>query len=449
MKLYPSKEILKEILDISLPVIGGLATQLILSVLDTAMVGRLENSSIALAALGLALLASWALISFFSSISTGTHVIVARKQGEGDKIGVGDALNNSLIISIILGLIFALVGYSFSKEIMDFFSKDDLVVKEGSGYLAFRFLSMPFFLMVVSYRGFFYGIGHTRVVLVSAILTMIIHIISNVLFIFGSLGFPKLGLAGAGLSSLISMVVGWLTMLAVTFISQYRITYKLFRNFRVNRDIIKQILKISLPISIQNVMILLGFLVFVAITGIIGTQQQAASQTVISALFISFIFSFGLGAAAQTLVGQSVGRGNFSRAQLYGFETAKIGTYITFTIGILFIIFPNEVLSLTTNNNEIIRTARPLIQIAGLSQIIYGAGIIIAQSLQAVGATVYVMIVEILTHWILFLPLSYIYGVVLHGGIIGAWWALSIYVIMFFLLNYVKFRSHTWRKIKF
>lgn len=448
IKFFPNKNLFKEIMDIAVPVIGGLATQLFLSIIDTAMVGRLENAQIALAAQGIALLASWALISFFSSISTGTHVVVARRQGEGDYLGVGNALNNSIILSLILGFVFAFIGYFVAGSVMDFFSKDIAVAREGTGYMIFRFFSLPFFLMIVSYRGFFYGIGHSRIVLISAIVTMVVHIVSNFLFIFGNLGFPKLGLTGAGVSSFISLIAGWFILFSVTFLPSYRITYGLFKGFKLNKEVIQKILKISAPISIQNVLILLGFLVFISIVGIIGTIAQAASQVVISALFISFIFSFGLGAAAQTLVGQSIGKGNYSRAQIYGFETAKIGTYVTFFIGVLFIVFPSDILSLITNDKLIILTAKPLLQIAGLSQILYSAGIILAHSLQAAGATIYVMIVEILTHWFIFLPLTYVYGVILHGGIVAAWWALPIYVLMFLSLNYLKFHSKSWVKIK-
>lgn len=435
-------------MSIALPVVGGLGTQMLISLVDTAMVGRLENSKVALAALGLAFLASWAITSFFSSMSTGTHVLVARRQGEGNLNGVSEALNNSLLLSIILGLAFAVIGYLYSFEIMDFFSKDNAVATEGAGYIGFRFLGLPFFLMIVSYRGFFYGIGHSKVVLYSAIVVMILHITTNFLLIFGNLGFPKMGLAGAGVSSFISLVFGWVVLVFVTFMKEYRISYNYYKHFHLSKETIKQILKISIPVSLQNVLILLGFLIFVAVTGIIGTAEQAASQVVISTLFISFIPCFGLGAAAQTLVGQSLGRGNPLRAQIYGFQTAKIGTYFTFVIGFIFIVFPESVLSVFTTNAEVINLAVPLLQIAGLSQLFYGGGIILANSLQAAGATVYVMWVEVITHWVLFLPLTYLFGVILRGGIIGAWWALPLYVTMFLALNYFKFRSKTWMKIK-
>lgn len=448
MKLFPDKNISNEIMSIALPVVGGLATQMLLSLIDTAMVGRLENSKVALAALGLAFLASWAITSLFSSLSTGTHVLIARRQGEGNMRGVSEALNNSLLLSILLGITFAIIGYFFSFEIMDFFSKDNAVADEGAGYMAFRFLGLPFFLMIVSYRGFFYGIGHSKVILHSAIVVMVMHIFINFLLIFGNLGFPKMGLAGAGVSSFISLVVGWLVLVFVTFMKEYRMTYSYYKHIYLSKETIRQILKISIPVSLQNVLILLGFLIFVAVTGIIGTAEQAASQVVISTLFISFIPCFGLGAAAQTLVGQSLGRGNPLRAQIYGFQTAQIGTYFTLVIGFIFIFFPESVLSVFTTNAEVVKLALPLLQIAGLSQMFYGGGIILANSLQAAGATVFVMWVEVFTHWVLFLPLTYLFGVILHGGIIGAWWALPLYVIMFLALNYFKFRSKTWMKIK-
>ncbi len=448
MKLLPPKTILNDIVKISLPVVGGLSTQMILSLVDTAMVGRLDNSTITLAALGLGFLAAWVITSLFSSLSTGTHVLIARRQGQGNPIEVGHVLNNSLILSLVLGIFTAIIGYFYSWEIIDFFSNDKAVVIEGEGYLIFRFLGLPFFLMIVSYRGFFYGIAQTKVFLKSSIAMMVVHIISNFLFIYGLFGFPKLGLTGAGVASFISMIVGWLFFFIVTFSNQYRNKYGYYEKLGYSSKILKQILKISLPVSLQNVMILLGFLVFMALTGIIGTAEQAASQVIVSALFLTFIPTFGLGITAQTLVGQSIGEKNLTRALLYGLETARVGTYIALLIGIIFILFPTSILSLITTNDEVIKIAVPLLQIAGVSQIFYGGGIIIASSLQAAGATVYVMIVEVITHWVIFLPLVYVFGIVLSGGVLGAWLALPVYVLLFSTFNYLNFRSKSWIHIK-
>jgi putative MATE family efflux protein len=448
MKLLPNTNISKDVFRIATPVVGGLSTQMLVSLVDTALVGRLPNSKVALAALGITFLTSWVITSLFSSISTGTHVLIARRQGEENKVGAGTVLNNSLAMATIFGLSVGTLGYFFSFQIVDFFSNDLAVAREGTDYMIYKFLGLPFFLIIVSYRSFFMGIGHTKVFLVSSIIVMVIHISLNFLLVFGNLGFPAMGLAGAGAASFYSMVVGALFFVFVTFFREYRITYSLFKHLRISKEIIRQILKISIPVSLQNVMILLGFLIFISVTGIIGTAEQAASQVVVSALFISLTVVFGLGAAAQTLVGQSLGRENSIRAQMYGFETTKICTIYTVIIGLVFILVPDLVLKVITTNHEVIEIARSLLQIAGFAQIFYGGGIILAYSLQSAGATVYVMVIEVVTHWIIFLPLTYIYGVVLGGGITSAWWALPIYTVTFLLFNYFKFRSKTWMSLK-
>jgi MATE family, multidrug efflux pump len=209
-----------------------------------------------------------------------------------------------------------------------------------------------------------------------------------------------------------------------------------------------QVVRISAPVSFQNLLILLGFLVFVAITGIIGTTQQAASQVVISALFISFLPCFGFGTGAQTLVGQSMGKNDFDRAKRYGFEAARQASYFTIILGIVFVAFPDLVIRAITTNEEIILAARPVLQIAGASQVFYATGIVLAHALQAAGATVFVMLVEVLTHWIIFLPLAYILGVVLEGGITGAWLALPIYIVSYTTLIAAKYRKGAWLLMK-
>ncbi|HUL43803.1 MAG TPA: MATE family efflux transporter [Bacteroidota bacterium] len=441
------KTLSRHIWAIAAPAIAGLSSQMVVSIVNTAMVGRLENTQVQLAAMGLGFLGTWAITSLFSSLSTGTHVLVARRHGEGNPVGVGEVLNNSLFICFIVGVIFAAIGFFFSRQIIGFFSKDDAVTEAGAAYMKYQFLGLPFFLLIVSYRGFFFGIGHTRIFMVSAIIVNVFNIVFNYFFIFGASGFPRMELAGAGIGSAISMFLGWLFFLFVTFLKDYRKQYRYFSHFKVSKEVIAQIVNISIPVSLQNILILLGFLIFVAITGVIGTVDQAASNVVINALFISLMPCFGFGIAAQTLVGQSLGKGDAQLAHRYGYETAKLTTIFTVIIGILFVLFPDAVILIITTKQEVIDVARPILQIAGVAQVFYGSGIIFASALQAGGSTVFVMLVEVITHWIIFLPLSYLFGVTFGWGIKGAWAALPIYILAYTATNLYRFRKSNWIKV--
>ena len=122
MQLLPDKKYARGIMQIASPAIAGLSSQMVVTIVNTAMVGRLENAKVQLAAMSLGFLGSWAITSLFSSLSTGTHVLSSRRHGESNYQGVGDVLNNSLLICLLFGLVFGALGYYFSYNIIDFFS---------------------------------------------------------------------------------------------------------------------------------------------------------------------------------------------------------------------------------------------------------------------------------------------------------------------------------------
>ena len=121
MRIFPQNNYYKKILQIAVPAIAGLSTQMVVSLVDAAIVGRLEEATYAFAAMGIGVLATWALVSFFSSLATGIHVVVARRFGEGNFIRCGEALNNSLIISVFIGIVVTVIGVIFLRANCGFF----------------------------------------------------------------------------------------------------------------------------------------------------------------------------------------------------------------------------------------------------------------------------------------------------------------------------------------
>lgn len=445
MKILPANNYYKTILHVALPAIAGLSTQMVVSLVDTAMVGRLDEATYALAAMGIGVLATWALISFFSSLATGIHVVVARKYGEGDYVSCGVTLNNSLLLAVGVGAVVAMVGVFFSYPIAHLFATDDMVGNLASEYLYYRFMGIPFFLISVSFRGFFFGINKTKIFMFSGVITNVLNIIFNYIFIYGEFGAPRMGLAGAGLGSTLATMIDGIFYTAILMLPLYRKKFQNLKNFITNKNIISAILKISLPVSFQNVFILLGFLSFVAITGIIGTLEQAATQAVISTLFISFLPCFGFGIAVQTLVGNNLGAKKFRLAKIYGFETAKVATIYTIVLGFIFTILPQYVLLIITTDQTIIDTAAPSLRVAGFAQIFYAVGVVLANGLQAAGRSFYVMKSEVVTNLLIFVPLAYFLGVYLELGLTWAWMALPVYIILYSLTIYIKFNSNDWQ----
>ena len=444
MNPFPVNNYYKKVLRIALPAIAGLSTQMVLSLVDTAMVGRLPESVYALAAMGLGVLATWALISFFSSLATGTHVLVARKYGESDYTSCGKILNNSIYLSFVIGSIVAMIAVFFAYDISHFFAADPEVGKLAGDFIFYRFIGIPFFLISVSYRGFYFGINKTKIFMISGIITNLLNIFFNYMLIYGKFGLPRMGVAGSALGSTFATMFDMFFYLVVLASPTYRRRFQNFRNLKVDFGLIRKIYKISIPVSFQNVFILIGFLSFVAITGIIGTKQQAATQTIMSTLFLSLLPSFGFGIAAQTLVGNNLGSGKLRLAKIYGYETAKIATYYTIFLGLIFILFPKAVLSIITTDNVILEVAKPALRVAGVAQMFYATGIVLGNGLQSAGKTFFVMMSEVVTNLLVFVPLSYFLGVYLHLGLTWAWGALPVYIILFSATILIKFRFGRW-----
>ena len=187
---------------------------------------------------------------------------------------------------------------------------------------------------------------------------------------------------------------------------------------------------------------------FVAITGRDRDHRAGGEPGGDHRAVHEFLPCFGFGTGAQTLVGQCLGRGDLDLAKRYGYEAAKHATYFTVVLGIFFVFLPDWVIGAITNDPSVTAVARPILQIAGVAQIFYASGIVLAHALQAAGATVFVMWVEVLTHWLMFLPISYVFGVTLGGGLVGAWSALPVYIVSYTFFILLKYRKGDWHLIQ-
>jgi Na+-driven multidrug efflux pump len=253
-------------------------------------------------------------------------------------------------------------------------------------------------------------------------------------------------LKGAALASSISTVVDAFFYFYVTFLPYYRKKYRTQKFFSFDKEIIKSIIKLSLPVSFQNIFILIGFLIFIALIGFYGTLYQAATQAVISMVFLSLLPCFAFGIAAQTLVGNSLGNGKIKLAEIFGKESIKLLTIFTYTLALAYIFIPEIILHIITTDQAIIRTASPILKIAGISQIFYGIAIVLAYSLQATGESFFVMKAEVMTNWLIFLPLAYLSTVIFRFPFVITWLSLPIYIFIYAMILYYEFSNGDWKR---
>lgn len=439
MKIFPQINDFKFILKLSVPAIAGLSTQMIVSLVDTAMIGRLDNAELSLAAMGIGVLATWAVVSFFSSLATGTHVLTAKNYGSKNFDSCATILSTSIILNLLVGVIVASIIAVFAEPIAQFFSADIFVGKEAGKYLFFRFLGLPFFLITVAFRGFYFGIGQTKIFMFSGLIVNALNIILNYVFIYGSFGLQPMGLSGAAIGSTLATFGDVIFYILISMKKENFTKFSLLKNFNIDYNFIKSIIKISFPVSFQNISILIGFLSFLSIIGLIGVREQAVSQLVFSALLISLLPNMGFGIAVQTLFGNNLGAGKVKKAVEYVYDSVRIATFYTIILALIFYFFPELILILITNDKNLILAATPIMKIAGIGQLFYAGGIVIANSLQVAGYSLFVMIADMLSNLLVFVPISYFLGIYLNLGYEFSWMALPLYSILYSSIIFIKF----------
>ncbi len=437
------RRMIREILTLAYPVIVGMISHTVLNLVDTAMVGRLGD--VALGSVGIGSFFILVTVLVFGSFHVGMQAITARRLGERRPEEFERILINGSLLALVVGIVVSVAGYVLSSPIFSLLSDDPRVVAVGTDYLAVRSLSIFSLVMIFTLRGFVYGLARVRIDMIVSILINLLNIVLNYFLIFGHWIFPRLEVRGAALASTVSTVVGLLVYIGFVY---FRVHRHLPRDGRVlSRGLMWQITRISAPRALQSVSIF-GFLVFLRFVGEIGVAELAISNIIFKVFNISFMVGMSVGAASATLVGRSLGEGDGRLAERYGWHSVGFGALAMGFIGALFIFFPREIMGIFTDSADTIEIGVVPFRLLGAFQLVDGVGIVLSRILQGTGNTLYVMLAEMFTVFVVFIPFTFASVRLLHGGLELTWWGLYLYVTVFAAAMFVKFLRGGWKHVE-
>ena len=374
------RDISKTILRLSYPIMIGMMSRTLLSFTDTIMAGRLGAAAIA--SVGLGSVTAWILIFTFFSLGSGTQIMISRKFGEGNMRECGAVLQAASFFSVIISLFAVLLVFMVIDKIFFYVAKDPLVYNLGSVYVKIRIFEIFSFTIITVFSGFFNGIGNMKIPMRVMIVVNLLNIVLNYLLIFGKFGFPRLEVTGAALGSTISTYAGAVVVIMISLRGKYSREFAYFRKFEIRTDIIKSLVRLAYPTAVKNFLILTGYTLFLKYIGLIGTKELAASNICLTIANLSWMPGVGIGTAATTLVGRSLGAGKSGLAERYGWESMKISVLIMGSIGVLFFAFPQWILSVFTNDTEVIQKGIVILMILGAVQFFDAVGIVLSAVLE-------------------------------------------------------------------
>jgi len=429
----------RRILSLALPIIGGMASQNVLNLVDTAMVGTLGAAS--LAAVGMGSFANFMAMAFIMGLSAGVQAIAARRVGEGRWDETACSLNAGLLIAVAIAVPWSTALLHFADRLFPFLVDDPEVVALGVPYFRARLAGMVAVGMNFAFRGYWNGIGQSRRYLQTLVIMHVCNVILNWLLIFGHFGLPKLGATGAGIGTAISGFVG--TAIYI-FLALRHARGSGFLRSLVDRKTIASMLRLSVPAGLQSFFFAAGMTAFFWIIGQIGTAELAASNVLVQLLLVVILPGVGFGMAAASLVGQALGRGESDDAVRWGWDVSRLAMVIVGVIALGGVVAPDLILGLFLHEQETVALARLPLRILGLSMAVDTLGGVLLNALLGAGASRIVMTVSIGLQWGLFLPAAYYLGPVLGLGLTAVWLAQVGYRALQAVVFALLWRSRIW-----
>ena len=466
MKFIKSdKRISSEVITLAIPIIFSNLSRVIMGLTDMAMVSRL--GAVALAATGMGSLLLWVVMSMGIGVRTAVQTVTSRRLGQKIFHECGHALHNGLMLVLIIAIPATLLGIYYSHEIAELFLDDLLVIPQCASYMYIGFYGIFFVLSGFAFQGFYTGIEQTKIHMKVTIVSNLINVYLNAGLIYGTDGvtaffekigipwmavlwqwydFPAMGVKGAALATVIAS--GWMVVQYSFHILNEKVKkYKPLQFQYSSKNLIQQI-KLGFPIGAQEVISMTGFAIFYKIIGTIGTIELATSEVILNIAHASFMPAVGVGMAAATLVGKYLGEENPDNAELAIWSALKWALLIMGSMGLLFIFGPHWVITIFSNDPDIIRMGIPCLQIIGVLQFFDAIGLTLFFVLTGAGNTRFPAIMNMATCWLMFLPLSYYLSIYLKMGIIGAWFGFAAWIVPFAIIMALKVSTGSWKKIE-
>lgn len=436
----------KVIFDLAWPVVAEQSLATVTHIVDMMMVGRLGAAAVS--AIGLTMQPVFFSMALVSALSVGTTALVSRFIGSNNQKKAASVLQQSVLISIVFSSLFAVFFYFAAPELLLLMGAEEKVIQLGTSYL--RILTPGFIFMILAFivTAALRGAGETKIPMQVNIVINILNVLGNYVLIFGKFGFPELGVNGAALATTLSRSFGGIVLLYITLSSYSVIKLKTKNFFSLDFELIKRILRVGVPTAMEESVRRLAQMLFVRVIASLGTTAFAAHQIAINAESISYMPGFGIAVAATTIVGQNLGAKNPEGAEKGSFEAWKLGAVIMGFMALVFLVFPEQLIKLYTEDPEIIRRGALNLRIIAFSQIPMGTHFIFAGSLRGAGDTKAVFYSTALSTWIFRLLLGYILVHTFNLGLAGGWIAMVIDWSVRGSYVFFRFKRGKWKTIE-
>ena len=409
------------ILGMSWPAMLSMLINAIYSIVDSIFVSYLGED--ALVAVTLVLPVQLMLVAFGVGTGVGINSVIARKLGEKNQLEADIAANNGIYLQLINYIVFASFGIIFANTFIGHFTTEEYIFTNGITYLRIVTMGSIFVIFVMGFEKILQATGDMIHPMIFMLLGAILNIIMDPILIFGLLGFPKLGVAGAAIATVLAQFIAFLYAIYVVRYKEHLVNINI-KKHKLNKEIVKEIYAVGLPaivtqaVSSLTVILLNSALAIYSITAVAVLGVYARLERFI------FMPLFGIRQGAMPVMGYNYGAKDKERVMSALKVSLTYGVIIAIVGMSLFHIFPRELLSMFNAEGDMMELGIIALKTISLCFIPASFGIITSALYQAIGHGFLVLVGSFIRQIIGIVPMAYL--LLRLAGIETVWYAFPI-----------------------
>ena len=427
---------LRQLLRLAMPLAAAQAGTQIMSLVDLAVVGRLGARELGAAGLGNAIFFTISILGI--GLNLGVDPMISQAFGAGDAVRARHVMWQGIWLALGVTAVLT-IPLLFAPMLLSLFDVNLSVRPIATQFLLVRTAGLAPMLLFFVVRAYLQSQHITRPMVMAMLIGNVVNFVLDLVLVFGWGPFPRMGAAGAALSTDIGSILQ-LVIVVWTVKSIHLPPHDAGVLHHPKWLEIRQAIRIGLPIGIQMAAEIGVFVLVGLLAGHLGEIDLAAHQLVLSFASFTFTIAVGVASAGAVRVGLAVGACDHPRTRTAGFAAIAGGIAIMLVGAAIFALFPREVARLLTDQKAVIAAAVPVLLIAAVFQLSDGLQAIGAGILRGAGDTTFPLASNLVGHWLVGLPIALYLGFHRNMGIVGLWWGLcagltAVAIMLLFRFN--------------
>ncbi|MBC8594210.1 MATE family efflux transporter [Oscillospiraceae bacterium N12] len=435
----------KEIWLISYPILISLIMEQLIGMTDTAFLGRVGE--VELGASAIAGVYYLAIFMMAFGFSIGAQILIARRNGEQRYGEIGSVFYQGIYFLLLLGAVMFFLSMTFSPHILQKIISSPHIYEAAISYINWRIFGFFFSFIMVMFRAFFVGTTQTKTLTLNSIVMVLSNVVFNYILIFGKLGFPPLGIAGAAIGSSLAELVSVLFFIIYTWKRIDCRKYGLNKLPRFQPETLKRILGVSFWTMIQNLFSMSTWFLFFLFVEHLGERALAVTNIIRNVSGIPFMVAMAFASTCGSLVSNLIGAGETSCVQGTIRQHIRIAYAFVLPLLLFFVLFPKLILSIYTDIPALQEASIPALWVLCSAYLIMVPSNVYFQSVSGTGNTRTALVMELCVLGVYVIYISYII-LYLRVDVAVCWTTEHLYAILTLILCHWYIKKGNWQKKK-